>query len=90
MRKNRFKRNTLAYANQISLADEREHPKVKCQPNCMSLWQNDSHPTPCADNNKAGQATREFHSLYLAVTSFFSPLMTIGLPAKLTAASGEL
>jgi hypothetical protein len=72
------------------MADECEHPNVKCQPNCMSLWQNDSHPTPCADKNKADQATREFHSLYLAVTSFFSPRMRFDLPAKQTAVNGEL
>jgi hypothetical protein len=56
----------------------------------MSLWQNDSHPTPCADKNKADQATREFHSLYLAVTFFFSPRMRFDLPAKQTAVNGEL
>ena len=72
------------------MADERERPKAKCQPNCMPLWQNDSHLTPCADKNKAGQAIREFHSLYLAVTNFFLPLMRFDLPAKQTAVNGEL
>jgi hypothetical protein len=72
------------------MANERERSKARCQPNCMSLWQNASHPTPCADKKKADQAGREFHSLYLAVTTFFSPPIKIHLPAKLTAASGEL